>query len=41
LAASIAAAIARTPEQLAAARTHTDSLSWRAMAQTVRAALAG
>ncbi|BBH17126.1 hypothetical protein Back2_14130 [Nocardioides baekrokdamisoli] len=39
LAASIAAAIARTPEQLAAARTHTDSLSWRAMAQTVRAAL--
>lgn len=39
LAASLAAAIARTPEQLAAARTHTDRLSWRAMAQTVRNAL--
>lgn len=40
LAASIAAALARTPEQLAQARTHTDSLSWRAMAETVRTALA-
>ena len=39
LAASIAAAITRTPEQLAAARTHTDSLSWRSMAQTIRTAL--
>lgn len=39
LAESLAAAIARTPEQLAAARTHTDSLSWRAMAETVRTRL--
>lgn len=36
LAASIANAIARTPEELADARRHTDALSWRAMAQTVR-----
>lgn len=36
LAASIAAALARTPDELAAARTHTDSLSWRAMAAVVR-----
>lgn len=36
LAAGMALAVAQTPEQLAAGRRHTDSLSWRGMAQTVR-----
>lgn len=41
LAASIAAAVARTPDQLAAARRHTDSLSWQGMAESIRTALVG
>lgn len=39
LAAGIEAAIARTPEQLRAGRAHTDSLSWKGMAATIRAEL--